>query len=232
MAQIGGFPGIQSHLTRTVRAPVNPMDKSTIVSIFPKEINETKLTISPSRFRIEAGTYEKPAVLVVGPSSWWKMIDDQQPILEIPCGSNTVADSIVKDYANGLVGCNMTNSMPGIFWVPGEFNALTIKTKHPEAIELAKTKQMRFWNALIRFADTFWARTNGSPLCISDEMRLAASELGLTEQKDWMKDFSLLAKSNCKACGNPVKPGFPVCANCHAVVDVELANKLGIKFTV
>lgn len=229
-ASIGGFPGIQSHLTRTTRAPVNPMDKSTIVSIFPRLIDETKLTISPSRFRVEPGTYDKPSTLIVGPSSWWKMIDDQQPILEIPCGSNQVADSVVKDYANGLVGCNMTNSMPGIFWVPGEFNELTIKTKHMVALDLAKKKQNVFWNALVRFADTFWAKTNGNPLCISDEMRLAANELGLAEQKDWMRDFSMLQKINCKACGNPVKPGFPICANCHAIVDEARAKELGIKF--
>jgi len=229
---VGGFPGMQSQMTRTLRAPVNPMDKSTVVSIFPKEIHETKNTISPGKFHIDKGSWDKPAILVVGPSSWWKFIDDEQPILEIPCGSTQIANSIVNDYCNGLVGCNMTNSMPGVFWIPGEFDVVTLKLKHQKELEAAKAKQDRFWTALIRFADTFWARTNGSPLCISDEMRIAARELGLAEQKDWMKDFSMLEKLNCKACGSPVKPGYPVCANCHAVVDVELATKLGIKFSV
>ena len=228
---VGGFPGMQSQMSRTTRAPVNPIDKSTIVSIFPKEINETKHTISPGRFHVGAGSWNNPAVLVVGPSSWWKFIDDEQPILEIPCGSNQIANSIVNDYCNGLVGCNMTNSMPGIFWVPGEFDVLTLKMKHQKALELAREKQNRFWLALVRFADTFWARTNGSPLCISDEMRIAARELGLAEQKDWMRDFSMLEKLNCKACGNPVKPGYPVCANCHAIVDPTRAKELGIQFS-
>ena len=227
---VGGFPGIQSHLTRTVRAPVNPMDKSTVVSIFPKELNEVKPTISPGKFHVDAGTYEHPSILVVGPSSWWKLIDEEQPILEIPCGSTQIADSIVRDYCNGLVGCNMVNSMPGIFWIAGEFSVEQIKTKHENLMKNAKAKQDRFWLSLIRFADTFWARTNGSPLCISDEMRMAARELGLAEQKDWMRDFSMLEKLNCKACGSPVKPGYPVCANCHAIVDPERAQKMGIQF--
>ncbi len=229
---VGGFPGIQSHLSRTIRAPVNPMDKSTIVSIFPKDINETKLTISPSHFSIPAGTWEKPSILTIGPSSWWKFIDDEQPILEIPCGSNLVADAVVKDYCNGLVGCNMTNSMPGVFWVPGEFETvIALKAKHQKELEVAREKQKQFWTALIQFADTFWARTNGSPLSISDEMRLAAKELGLSEQKEWMKDFTMLGKLNCPACGTPVKPGYPVCATCHAIVDPAKAKELGIQFS-
>ena len=51
---------------RLIRSARNPMDKCTIVSIFPKEINEIKHTIEPGRFVIPPGTFEKPAVLTVG----------------------------------------------------------------------------------------------------------------------------------------------------------------------
>ena len=98
--QVGGFPGMSSHLTRTIRAPVNPMDKSTVFSIFPKPIKDTKLTISPGRFELAAGTYDKPSLLIVGPSSWWKHVDENQPILEIPQSSVQIAESIVRDWAN------------------------------------------------------------------------------------------------------------------------------------
>ena len=54
---------------KTVRAPINPLDKATIVSIFPKEIEETKPTLMPSRWIIPAGTLENPGIAVVGPSS-------------------------------------------------------------------------------------------------------------------------------------------------------------------
>lgn len=232
MSTVGGFPGLTSHLTRTVRAPVNPLDLSTIFSIFPKEIREAKNTISPGRFYIPAGTYAKPSVLVIGPSSWWKYIDENQPILEIPQSSIQVADSIVKDWTNGMVGCNMTTSMPGVFWLPGEIKVEELKSnlKYAQALALAKSRQDAYWNALIKYADTFWARTNGSPLCISDEMRIAAKELGLEDNKDWMKDFSQLARVNCIACGTPVRPGYPVCATCGAVTDNEQAKRLGIVF--
>jgi len=107
---------------------------------------------------------------------------------------------------------------------------ITLKTKYRDALNNAKARQDVFWKALVKFADTFWSRTNGSPLCISDEMRLAAKALGVEGSKEWMKDFSMMQMINCKACGSPVKPGFPVCSNCKAIVDPVRAKELGIQF--
>ena len=229
---VGGFPGLLVNRRKTHRAPVNPMDKSTVISIYPKSLYEVKHTIQPGIFKMEPGSIQHPTFLTVGPSSWWKEVDEEQPLLEIPCGSNLVADAIVKDYCNGVLGSNMINSMPGLFWVPG-----TVRDKeeliheHKKSFDNAVIKQDRFWKALVRFADTFWARTNGSPLCISDEMRLAAVALGLTD-KEWMKDFSQLLKVKCPACGSPCNPDYPVCPVCKAIVDEAKAKKLQIKFAM
>ena len=229
MSPVGGFPGMMANRRRTVRAPINPIDKATIVSIFPKPIDAKKISITPGRFFVPAGTYESPAYLTVGPSSWWKEVDEEQPLLEIPCPSNQVADAIVKDHCNGLLGCNMSTSMPGIFWIPGEINDILLRTKHKVVLENAKERQTRFWHTLIRLADSFWARTNGNPLCISDEMRLAAKELKM-EQKEWMANFQMLGKINCKACGSPVNPLYPVCPACKCIWDTDKAKELNIQF--
>src|SRR6187200_2386767 len=101
--QVGEFPGINQVNRRTIRAPVNSLDKSTVVSILPKRIYETKITIQPGVFEIAPGSMEHPSVLVVGASSWWREVDVDQPLLEIPVSSIQVADSIVKDYCNGLL---------------------------------------------------------------------------------------------------------------------------------
>src|SRR5258708_2992817 len=134
MSVVGGFPGIVASRRRTIAAPVNPLDKCTIVSIYPREIRETKPTIQPGKFHILAGSIKKPSILIVGPSSWWKEIDEEQPLLEIPNSSIQVADSIVKDYCNGLLGCNMGESMPGIFWVPGAWNLTQVKEKFSDKL--------------------------------------------------------------------------------------------------
>jgi hypothetical protein len=229
MAFVGGFPGLNAARRRTVRAPVNPMDKATVVSIFPKKLNEIKHTIEPGRFIVESGTFDKPAILVVGPSSWWKEIDDEQPLLEIPNSSIQVADSIVRDYCNGMLACNMADSMPGLFWIPGEFTVLDIQTKHKPLLIKANENQMRYFQALTKLADSLWARTNGNPLTISDDMRMAAKYLNLGS-KDWMKDFTMSSKTSCPACGSPRDAAFPVCPNCKAIIDHDKAKTLGLKF--
>jgi len=223
------FAQLADYRRNTVRAPVNPLDKSTIVSIYPKEIKETKHTIQPGYFEIPAGTYLNPAILVVGPSSWWKEIDEQQPILEIPTSSIHVADSVVKDYCNGLLACDMSTAMPGLFYVPGEHTVKNIKDEYRHVMDKAAANQKRWYEALVKLADGLWARSNGSPLTISDDMRNSAKELNLNN-KDWMADFQSLEMIRCVACGALRNPLFPICGSCHAIIDKDKAKELGLIF--
>ena len=229
MAMVGEFPGVHKH-RRTDRAYVNPLDKSTIVSVYPKGFVEIKHTIQPGIFKMSPGSIEKPSILVVGPSSWWRDLGEEQPFLEIPNTSVQVADSIVKDFCNGLLGCNMTDSMPGIFWVPGEHTISKIQLEFRAELDKAQAKQKNYFRSLVQMADGFWARSNGSPLAISEDMRMAAKALGLDSGKDWMKDFTMLAKSECPACGSPYNPMFPVCSVCKAVINPTKAKELGLEF--
>ena len=101
MSAVGQFPGMTqiSAAKRMIKQPVNPMDKSTIVSIYPQEVDEKKVTIQPGRFIIPPGSFEKPSILIVGPSSWWREIDEHQPFLEITCSSVQVAEAVVKEIS-------------------------------------------------------------------------------------------------------------------------------------
>jgi hypothetical protein len=216
MSVVGEFPGMNIFHRRTPRGPINPLDKSTIVSIFPKEIHETKYTITPGQFDIMPGSYENPSILVVGPSSWWREIDEDQPLLEIPVSSIQIADSVVKDYCNGILGSNMADAMPGIFYIPGEHTIQTIRKSFQHELDKAKQRQNAFYSILIKMADALWARSNGNPLAIGDDMRLAAKELNL-QAKDWMKDFQMVDMVRCPACGALKNPLYPVCAACRAI---------------
>lgn len=228
MSQVGAFPGINDWKRRTIRGPINPMDKSTVVSILPKEIDETKYTIQPGRFIIAPGTVENPAVLVVGPSSWWREIDEDQPLLEIPVSSIQVADSIVKDYCNGIFACDMDSKMPGLFYVPGEYDVEGIRKNFAKPLANAIAKQKNWYTLLVKLADSLWARSNGNPLAISDDMRLAAKELNI-QTKDWMKDFQMVDMVRCFACGALKNPLYPICAACR-VLDTSHPKAKEIKF--
>lgn len=227
--QVGEFPGINQVSKRTIRAAVNPLDKSTVVSILPKPIYERKITIQPGVFEISPGTFDDPAVLVVGSSSWWREVDESQPLLEIPVSSIQIADSIVKDYCNGLLACNMADLMPGIFYLPGDYTPEKLKKEHMPLLLKARENQRRWFLELVRIADILWSRTNGNPLAISSDARLACKELNITN-KPWLGDLQTSELVRCKACGSLRNANFPICQTCKAIADPELAKKLNIEF--
>lgn len=211
---VAEFPNPTVHSRRrTVRAPVNPLDKCTIVSIYPKEVVQVNSTIFPSKFIIAPGSYEFPQTLVVGPSSWWKEIDEEQPLLEIPVSSIMVAESIVKDYFYSMIGVNPNDAMPGAFFIPGEVGLAKIKTEYKPLLDKALLMQRKWYSILVKVADSLWARSNGNPLVIPDEARLAVNELGM--EREWTKHTNVVEMTRCVECGTLRNPQFPVCPNCH-----------------
>lgn len=227
MTQVGLAPW-HDIKRRTIRAPVNPLDRATVVSVYPRLIDETKCTIQPGRFIIEPGTYDKPSVLVVTPSSWWRDIDDEQPLLEIPVSSIQVADSVVRDYCIGLLECEINTQMPGLFYIAGEKTPQQIKNEFKAQIDKATEMQKKWYAALVRLGDILWARSMGNPLSVSEEMKFAAHELGF--EKDWLKDFTAMEMVKCIACGNLNNKSIVVCPNCKVVLDKEKFKTLGLSF--
>lgn len=214
---------------RMVRAPANPLDKCTIVSIFPDEIpDEVKPTIEPSKFKIPSGSLAKPGVSVIGGASWWKDYDYTQPILEIRNSSIQVAESIVKDYCNGMLGCNMGDTMPGLFYVLGEHTSSDIVLKFQTKLKEMNAKQLNWYKVLVRLADSLWTRTNNNPLAIWDIMKTAARELNLND-KMWLKDVQMAEMIRCFACGSMKNPDYPICPTCRAI-DPKHPSAKDIKF--
>lgn len=234
MSQVGEFPGLNTFKRRMIRGPINPYDKATVISIYPKELDEKKSTIEPGRFVVKPGNLDKPAILVVGPSSWWREIDEDQPLLEIPVGAIQVAEAIVRDYCNGIFACDMSSAMPGLFYVPGEKSLDEIRKSFSKELLAAEKRQKNWYSVLIRAADSLWARSNGNPLAISDDMRMAARELGQLN-KDWLKDFQMVDMVRCVACGTLKNPQFPICAACgfadpqHPLTKELLAQKAALQ---
>ena len=225
-----GFLNVWEH-QRQVRMPKNDYDKSTIFSILPKEVNEKKPTLEPGTFQIKAGSPEKPSSLVVSSSSWWREIDVDQPLLEIPVSSVQIAESIVRDFANGVLMCDMGETMPGLFFLQGTITIDELKIKHKPVLDLAIQRQNNWFRALVKLADSFWARTNGNPLAISDDSRMAAKMLKI-EDRPWLMQFSMenVIMQNCPACGTLRNTMYPVCMNCKTVLDKERFEKLGLKY--
>ena len=208
--QVAEFPPPRPALKKM---PSNPLDKSTIVSVYPKFIREVKNTIEPGIFEIPAGRLETPAILVVGSSSWWSYSGDTRPTVQVPISSVQIAEAIIKDLA---IDFSTVDAGPGLFFIPGEVNLLDVKVRYKEALEIAHNKQKTWFMTLVKIADSLWARANGNPLTISDEMRLAARELNLND-KAWLRDCQTVELEKCFACGSLKNPAFPVCPTCKAI---------------
>lgn len=215
---------------RMVRHSKNPLDVCTIVSIFPVEIEEYKYTLEQCKYVIPPGSYEKPSVLVVTGSSWWKDFDFTQPLLEIPVGAMQLSESIIRDYCNGMLGCNMADAMPGLFYVEGRLTSAEIKMKYKQKLDEAQKKQTEWYKILVRLADSLWARTNGVPLSVWEIMRTAARALNLSE-KPYLKDQQVAELIRCVACGSMRNPLFPICPTCKSI-DHTHPNAKDLKFAV
>ena len=238
MSTVGsGFGAFGRNSRRGRPLPDNPYDKATVVSIYPEKISERNPTVSPGYWEIEGAPDGGFSLLVFSPSSWWKDLGQDQQLLEIKTNSLEMAESFVRDYCSGIFGCNMGDRMPGLFAIPGSYDqktilaykdALTGKT-FAQLLEDARVKQKNFFSEVVVLADSMWSRTQGNPLAISKDARLAATKLNL-KNKPWMGDFASLQMTNCPACGSLVNPAFPVCANCKTVINKERAKELNLQF--
>lgn len=210
-----------------IRLPVNPMDKCTIVSIMHKGFTSKKPTLEPGIFEVPSGTIEKPGILIVGSSSWFLDTDPERPVAEIVTSSPLVAESIVNDYVNGLLGYDKNGSMPGVFWVPGEKNQSDIIKNYQVELKRYEQFQRRWFENLILMADSLWSSSNGNPNTISDDFRAAASVLG--RNKPWLNAFSTVELIACILCGKLRDPNYPICASCNHIVDEVKYKALGLK---
>jgi hypothetical protein len=211
------------------RVPKNPLDEATIISAYPKALDELKPTLQPGRFQIPAAPENDIVAVTFGPSSWFKELGPDEPLLEIVEPSTSVARSIIDDYCLGLLACDMSNCKPALFWVAGRVSKEEAKKKLATEIASAVEKQKNWFRKLSELADAFWIRTNGNPMSISDDMRLAARKLNLLD-KPWLSDTHKSELIRCVACSSLISSNVIVCPNCKVILDEKRAAELNLKF--
>lgn len=219
--------------------PRNPLDKTTIVSVYPREIVDTKPTLFPSRFVIPPARDGGFVLKIIEGASYFipSQIENQAPT-EVQVNSMMLAESILHD---SIPSMNLVTNVcrPGVFALPGIWNNTTVLTYvHPdgrnfnELLIQAREWQQNYWSAVMNEADYFWASTNGNPKSIPEDAKLAARILGIEKTKPWMNNVIASELVNCKACGEMINPTFPVCKFCHAITDEKRAKELNIQFAV
>lgn len=216
---------IHAQQRKVVRGTPNPLDIATIISVFPREVRDFKPTVFPGNFLIKPGTPEKPTLTYIGSSYWVAGGLMEMPEIEVPHSGIVMADSIIKDYCNGLVGCNMGDKKPGLFCVNG-----SIEEKDIPKERLAQTIkfQENWFYDLVKIADVLWVRTNGNPTAVNEMNIMAAQQLGL--KKPWMDKIVQQDLIKCMACQTLVGNLAIVCPNCKVVLDTKRWNEMKLQF--
>jgi hypothetical protein len=140
-----------------------------------------------------------------------------------------IAESVVKDHCSSLTEVR-GDVMPGLFFLPGELSVTEIKKDYAAHLNRAKIKQKEWFSALISLADALWARSNGNPMVVSSDMKLAARELNMEDNKEWCKNQIRAELIRCIACGTMLNSTVVVCPSCKVIVNEGKAKELGLKF--
>jgi hypothetical protein len=202
--------------------------KTTIVSLYPGIIHETKPGLIPSVAIITPPKIRGGYSVTLIADAYYDILvpgkEDKDPgrRIRMPVSSADFAESIINDFCNSHIGAN-DSAKPGLFAI--KFQTVThaeVAVKFKAELEIAKSQQMAWYKNLVALADDTWAKT-GQHRYIIDMQRNAATELGLV--KPWMNiipDASQL----CPACKSEVHPEAVICSKCHAVIKPEEYKKL------
>jgi hypothetical protein len=198
------------------------MDRATVVSMFPMEINEHKPGLYPGYFIIPAAPIGEFTFLVVGPSVYYQETkNDIMTQVQTPC--NVVAESIVHDFCSSHIGRIPQVAEPGVFWVPGAHETRhDIEHYFPDQLKLAEQRQLKWYEELVKIADDTFSRTNRHT-SVSALQRLAAKHLAL--QRPW----SLRTADNaglCRFCKSELPYGAVKCPTCREIVDMAAYREL------
>jgi hypothetical protein len=191
-------------------------DQSTIISIYPHDINEFKPGLYPGRFVIPACLdEEKPEVLTIGLSIHLVHIADKPP-LQVETASYTIAKAIVRDFFDSQAEHDVeTDAHPGICCLPGSVDMLTFKTKHKDKYEQIKKSQNAWGMKLVKTNDNNWGKYHNHKMLLPLGIYFAKKFGFSPEQKPYLADVeSIMEQPKCPICFSNVDKRAIVCTNC------------------
>jgi hypothetical protein len=205
------------------------IDASTIVSLLPVAISETKPGLQPAQYFIPA--VKDPAsdfnLLVVLRGKFPVYIDESRPAIVVPEPSDRIAQSICRDLKVGWPHLEKEVSEPGLFWVPGKRTKVEINTDKDckKLLDTAREWQNEWFKRLVEEADNYWQQHKARRM-ISDVQRKAAILLKL--DREWNIDQEVAdSMSVCKFCRSMIHPAAIVCPSCQGILDMPRAKEAG-----
>lgn len=191
-------------------------DQSTIISIYPYEVNEFKPGLYPGRFQLEpCKNDDLPQFLHIGLSIHMVHIPDKPP-LQVETASYTIAKAIVRDFYDSQCEHDpANNAYPGIACLPGIVDLAKFMKDHKPLHEQMKKNQNAWGMKLVSENDNKWERYKNHKMMYPLGIYFA-KKFGFTpEQKPWLQNtVTELEAPRCPVCASSVSPKAIVCTNC------------------
>lgn len=204
-------------------------DVSTVISVLPVPIDDSKPGLIPTQYALAPvkDPMKDFSYLHVFRARFPVYLDENRPALVVPAPSDTVAESICRDYKVSMSYVEAGVAEPGIFWVRGLYKEKDIQSELAEELHEARKKQLVWFERLVEIADDDWNRYHIRRM-ITTIQKLAASTLKLDREWSLDKDIrNALAVTNCKFCRAEIHPDAVVCRYCSGVLDVKKATEAG-----
>lgn len=203
---------------------------STICSMLPYELVESKPGLNPNEFTIKKAEKGKFTLTII-PNNVFYLINpdplsDAKDVrnIKVPVPSIEVAQSIIQDYINSLLAVQPPNAVPGLFAVAGDWKDYKeFALKHINEITFYRMAQTTWFQNLVAIADDFWSKTH-SPASIGDIQRDACRELGYV--RDWLNPTPSELQEKCPVCKNTVNTGALKCVSCGHIINKAEYDKL------
>lgn len=215
--------------TQQVDRSYDKMDVSTVISILPVEIDDSKPGLIPTQYRIKSvkDPMNDFAILHVFRARFPVYLDENRPALVVPAPSDTVAESICRDYKSSMSYVEPGVSEPGIFWERGFFDEDAVEMKLDKELNHARKMQLEWFRRLVEVADDDWNRYHIRRM-ITTLQRHAAKVLKI--EKEWagmVSNEPSMKFTNCKFCRAEIHPDAIICRYCTGVLDVKKAEQAG-----
>lgn len=152
-------------------------------------------------------------------------LDSERGSRLIPEPVGIFAEAIVNDFINAQLEIDVpTRALPGLFWVYNQIGRDQLKKEHGLQLANAVENQTRWFQRLVRRADSDWLAFH-QHTAIADVQRLAARFLNL--EREWMFATTEIGNERCPACSSILANPMPVvCPTCQCILDEEKYKKL------
>lgn len=204
-------------------------DVSTLISIMPIGISESKPGLIPGEYKINGvkDPSREVKTLLVARARFPVYIDENRPALIVPEPSDRVCEAICRDFKVGIMGYEPGRAEPGLTWVTGEFSPRMIEDQLATEMIHLRANQLMWFQNIVSLADDDWQKYHMRRM-ISSLQRLACSLLKLEREWNIEDEIGKQAETGmtpCKFCRQLIHFEAIVCPHCSGILNMERYKK-------